>query len=69
MNSSKEKAIKLFEKYDSLCRDHTRGVSIKDLAKECSLISVEEVLNYSKAHGFIELTEYYEQIIIEIKKL
>lgn len=38
-------------------------------AKQCALIAVEEVLYYSKAHGFIGLTEEYEQIKLEIENL
>lgn len=38
-------------------------------AKNCALIAIEEVLYYSKAHGFIGLTEEYEQIKLEIEKL
>lgn len=36
-------------------------------AKQCALITISEVLTYSKAHGFIELTEYWEEVKKEIK--
>jgi hypothetical protein len=38
-------------------------------AKQCALICVDEIMYYSKRHGFVGLTEYYEEIKEEIKKL
>lgn len=38
-------------------------------AKQCALIAVDEILQYSKAHGFIELTKFYEEVKQEIEKL
>lgn len=38
-------------------------------SKQCALIAVDEVLSYSKAHGFIGLTEYWEEVKQEIEKL
>jgi hypothetical protein len=35
----------------------------------CALITVDKLLEYSKAHGFVGLTEHYEQVKIEIDKL
>jgi hypothetical protein len=40
-----------------------------ELAKQCALIAVDEVLKYSKAHGFIGLTEYYEEVKKEIENI
>jgi len=37
------------------------------LAKKCALIAVDEILVYSVAHGFIGLTEYYQEVKQEIK--
>lgn len=37
--------------------------------KQCAIISAEEVLKYSISHGFIGLSEYYQEVIDEIKKL
>lgn len=37
--------------------------------KSCALITVDKLLLYSKAHGFIGLTEHYEQVKQEIEKL
>ena len=40
----KEKALELYNKYETLCRDFTRGVSIKEFAKESALVAVDEIL-------------------------
>jgi hypothetical protein len=42
---------------------------MNELAKECALIAVNEVLEYSQKHGFIGLTEYYQEVKQEIQKL
>jgi hypothetical protein len=39
------------------------------VAKECTIIAIDQVLKYSRAHGFIALTEEYEQIKEEIENL
>ena len=38
-------------------------------AKQCALIAIREVIDYSKAHGFIGLTNYYLEVQQEIHKL
>jgi len=66
----KEKALELFETFQS------KSPKMSDYsviyiptallhAKKC----VDEILKYSKAHGFIELTEYYEDVQNELDKL
>lgn len=51
----KEKALELKEKCDGyVCYAE---------------VAIDEVLHYSKAHGFIALTEYYEQVKQELNKL
>jgi hypothetical protein len=40
----KDKAIELYNKYEQLGRDFTRGVSMKEFAKQCALIAVDEIL-------------------------
>ena len=40
-----EKAVELYTKYDELGRDFTRGVSMKQFAKECALICCNQVLS------------------------
>ena len=41
----KEKALELYNYYEQLARDFTRGVSIKEFAKLCALKAVDEILN------------------------
>jgi hypothetical protein len=41
----KDKALELYNKYEQLGRDFTRGVSMKEFAKQCALIAVDEILN------------------------
>ena len=68
----KEKARELFDKmleslYDNGSLSFKRILFAK--AKQCALIAVDEVLQYSKAHGFIGLTEYYEEVKKEIQNI
>jgi hypothetical protein len=63
-----EELVNLFAKYEpTKMGDYTR-VSWAS-ARNFAIIAIEEVLKYSKAHGFIALTEEYEQIKKEIEKL
>jgi len=40
----KEKALELYNKYEQLGKDFTRGVSMKEFAKQCALIAVDELI-------------------------
>ena len=64
----KEKAEELFEKmlYNDGDKYHHCSHYV---GKNCSIIAIDQVLKYSKAHGFIALTEEYQQIKTEIEKL
>jgi hypothetical protein len=64
----KEKAEELFDKmlYNDGDKYHHCSHYV---GKNCALIAIDEVLKYSKAHGFIALTEEYEKIKTEIEKL
>ena len=42
---------------------------MKEFSKQCAIIAIDQVLKYSKAHGFIALTQEYEQIKQEIENL
>jgi hypothetical protein len=64
----KEKAEELVLKYLKLQEPNYNWFH-KGLAKQCALIAVYEVLHYSKAHGFVGLTEFYEEVKQEIEKL
>jgi hypothetical protein len=50
----KEKAVELYNKYEQLGKDFTRGVSMAEFAKQCALIAVDEILN-SNPHIYIEI--------------
>ena len=66
----KDKALELYNKYEQLGRDFTRGVSMKEFAKECALISVDEILDMVK-HTPIEFieTDYWQEVKQDIEKL
>jgi hypothetical protein len=64
MSNTKEKAKELVNKYWG------KGITNdKEIAKQCALIAVDEILHYSKAHGFIELTKFHKEVKQEIEKL
>jgi hypothetical protein len=64
----KQKAVELFDMmlYNDGDKYHHCSHYV---GKNCALIAIDEVLKYSKAHGFIGLTEEYQQIKTEIEKL
>jgi hypothetical protein len=58
-----EKAVELYTKYEQLGRDFTRGVSMKEFAKQCALICCDQVLSDMGAdRGHSYWTEVKEQI-------
>jgi len=77
----KDKAIELYNKYEQLGRDFTRGVSMKEFAKQCALIAVDEIIEASPTNplksGYIELysdmvdecIEYWQEVKTEIEAL
>ena len=62
----KEKAIELFNKYNELSKDYTRGVSINEFAKQCALIAVDELIKNSHSD---KRTEYWQEVKHEINQL
>jgi hypothetical protein len=64
----KEKAEILVAKFIKHSRAE-KDIKPIQSAKQCALIAVDEVLQYSKAHGFIGLTEYYEEVKKEIQNI
>ena len=61
-----EKAVELYSKYEQLGRDFTRGVSMKEFAKQCALICCNEVLSdmgADRGHS------YWTEVKAEIEKL
>tara|TARA_R110000868_G_scaffold364012_2_gene626429 strand:+ start:1564 stop:1785 length:222 start_codon:yes stop_codon:yes gene_type:complete len=70
----KDKALELYNKYEQLGRDFTRGVSMKEFAKECALIAVDEILliapmMHMEGFGNLTIREYYKKVKQEIEKL
>jgi len=58
-----EKAVELYNRYFDLGRDFTRGVSMREFAKECALVCCDQVLGYMGAdRGHQYWTEVKEQI-------
>jgi hypothetical protein len=69
--SIKDKAEKLVDEFMNI-----KNIKLSDYsriylptAKQCAIIAIDQVLKYSKAHGFIGLTEEYEEIKTEIENL
>ena len=68
----KEEAEKLLTSFDSVVRDYTKGVSIKDLSKDLAIITVDKILNtieYSSQADELSKISYWEQVKNEINKL
>ena len=61
-----EKAVELYTKYDELGRDFTRGVSMREFAKECALICCDQVLSDM---GADRGHQYWTAVKAEIEKL
>jgi hypothetical protein len=69
----KEKANELVDKMymstEWLKEENYNPLQEYQRIKKCALIAVDEVLHYAKAHGFVGLTEFYEEVKQEIQKL
>jgi hypothetical protein len=66
----KDKALELYNKYEQLSRDFTRGVSMKEFAKQCALIAVDEIIEVLKNIADITTSWlYYEEVKQEIENL
>ena len=67
--TAKEKAKELVLKYEKYL--FNKFTIDDDWVKciGCALIAIDELLHYSKQHGFIGLTEFYEEVKTEIEKL
>ena len=48
----KEKAQELYNTYEQLGRDFTRGVSMKEFAKLCALKAVDEIIEATNMNQF-----------------
>ena len=61
-----EKAVELYAKYDELGRDFTRGVSMREFAKEGALVCCNQVLSDM---GADRGHQYWTEVKAEIEKL
>jgi hypothetical protein len=69
---AKQQAIDLVTSFDSMVRDHTKGVSIKALSKDLAIITVDKILNtieYSSQADELSKISYWEEVKNEINKL
>ena len=66
MLTTKEKAVELYNSYFDLGRDFTRGVSMREFAKQCALICCNEVLGYM---GADRGHQYWTEVKAEIERL
>lgn len=69
---AKQEAIDLVMSFDSMVRDHTKGVSIKALSKDLAIITVDKILNtieYSSQADELSKISYWEEVKNEINKL
>ena len=48
----KDKALELYNKYEQLGRDFTRGLSMKEFAKQCALIAVNEIIEATNMYQY-----------------
>jgi len=70
----KEKALEIYNKYEQLGKDFTRGVSMKEFAKQCALIAVDEISGmfstYVSVVWYVPVDiEYWKEVKQEIEKL
>ena len=75
----KEKAKELYEYFDQLFKDHTRGVSVRDIAKQCAIKTVDEIIEALKEYDDRNNTDelqnmdrdfvYWSKVKQEIEKL
>ena len=66
-----EKALELYTNYEVLIKDFTKGVSIKELAKECALICVNELLQDKEIIDGMRVINdsYWLEVKQEIEKI
>lgn len=63
-----EQALELYKQYDELVKDHTKGVTVKPLAKECALIAARKIKQAldDEVSGIYGM--YWNKVIQEIEK-
>lgn len=69
----KEKALELYNYYEQLGRDFTRGVSMKEFAKLCALKAVDEIIEDNRISYMllgVGISKYYwKEVKQEIEAL
>jgi hypothetical protein len=66
----KEKAKELIDKYYIICQEFTEEIQCSIQAKQCALISVEEIMIYLDAIMLPNpFKQYWDKVKDEIKKL
>jgi hypothetical protein len=61
----KEKALELYKRYEQLGRDFTRGVSMKEFAKQCALTALDEI----SEHCYQAMKPFWKEVRQEVGKL
>jgi hypothetical protein len=78
MSSLEEKAEELLDRYETLGKDFTRGVSMREFAKQCALIAVDEIIKSNPCYessdrglnfSWQDNTYYWQEVKQEIEKL
>lgn len=59
----KEKAEALVSKYEELGRDFTKGVSMKELAKQSTLIAIDEIIGANPYKWTSFMNQYTEMVL------
>jgi hypothetical protein len=71
--TAKQEAEDLLHKYRMLFmnegEEYGEEILVSMLSMKCALITIDNLLYYSKAHGFIALTKHYKEVKKEIEKL
>ena len=70
----KEKAVELYNKYEQLGKDFTRGVSMAEFAKQCALVAVREIedaidFDWMEVQNLESQHRYWDKVCHEIKNL
>jgi len=69
----KEKALELYNYYEQLARDFTRGVSMKEFAKLCALKAVSGIIKTNPyewdGEDLNSTIDYWEEVKQEIEAL
>lgn len=58
MKKEKEKAIEIFNKFYIICQEYTEEIQCSLQAKQCALITVDEMINAQRA-CYTKLEPYY----------